>query len=81
MVKTVAIFVTVTHSQTLCRSCRHDVSSMFAASAWWTATASSLTGASNASALRRSSLEIIPVEIESVNRSAANCWIWVLLRR
>ncbi len=81
MVKTVAIRVTATHSQAFFRSCRHEVSSMFAASAEWTETASSWYGASRTSALRRSSLEIIPVEIDSPNRSADSCRICLLLSR
>ena len=50
MVKTVTIRVTVTQSQAFFRSCRHEVSSMFAASAEWTETASSLYGASRTAA-------------------------------
>jgi len=81
MVKTVAIRVTVTQSQAFSRSCRHEVSSMFAASVEWTETASRLYGASRTAALRRSSLEIIPAEIDGPKRSADNCWICLLLSR
>ena len=70
MVKTVADRVTVTHSQAFFRSCRHEVSSMFAASAGGPRRPVRCTGPPGRRRLRRSSLEIIPVEIDSPKRSA-----------
>ena len=81
MVKTVVSAVTATHSWALRRSSRHEVSSMLAAGASWTPSASSLYGASNTAADCRSSLETIPVAIDRPNRSPAICWTWRLLRR
>ena len=64
MVKAVAIRLTVTRSRALLRPCRHEVSSIFAASAEWTEAASSLYGAAETAAPRRSNSEIIPAEID-----------------
>src|SRR5512135_3685039 len=81
MVKTVVSAVTTTHHWALPRSSRHEVSSMLAAGASWTPSATSLNGASSTAADCRSSLETIPVAMDSPNRSPTICWTWRLLRR
>jgi hypothetical protein len=65
-----AVVVQVALSQSLCRPSRQEASSAWITSAAWTGAASSLAGASSASAEFGSSVLIIPVEIDSPNSAA-----------
>lgn len=81
MRKTVPSEVTTTHNQALRPPSRQPVSSMFAASAAFTDSASSATGPSSTSAVIRSSLEIMPTEIDRPSRSEPSCATCRLLSR
>jgi len=74
MVKTVATLVTATQSHALLRFSRQEVSSA-PASRVRTYSRSSSTGVSRLSLVARSSLQTMPVEMVSPNRSAASDWI------
>ena len=81
IVKAVRSSVRPTQSHAFSLASAHDVSSMWADGAATIAAATSATTGSSTSAARRSSLEIMPSEMSSPNRSEASCWIGRLARR
>lgn len=75
IVKTTADAVTVTQGQHFFRASRQDVSSIPTTGASGTASANSATGAARSAAHCRSSLAIMPAEIDRPSRSATRCRI------